>query len=510
MSQQVNLLRKKLDSAINSRKELEQACKLQVDDLTQFIAKLSLVCKGLDLELDNRLAKYRRTIQKGADFEQLKPLLSEITDLVKVQALRADSNFNALHLSVEHAGRQLQRRQGLPDNLRRHLRTLMNDDLNNIKTTNEFVPVLKRLVDIYNRVLDKQLASNSADDKNFCIARAQEVQNLLTELTFEGQHNLQIEAIKERIYSDFNLTILVECCVDIIRIIVHSMSQERVSAQQFLFAINETLALLQNNLLQTVKRSHSFNSQIKSLNLQIEEKIRVINLDVEAANDIDTLKKLITEKMSSLNNDLKTKEQVEQKENSQLVQTIKEMASRVNELEHKTEQYQTRLAEQKFKNLQDYLTLLPNRSAFDERFTLEYNKFQREHNDLCLVIADIDRFKSINDSYGHSAGDKTLQTVAKALKNAIRVTDFIARYGGEEFVLIMPHSRLEQVLKPLEKLRITVKSIPFKFKQQPVSVTISFGVTQLKQGDSMAQAFDRADEALYEAKRQGRDRIVVK
>jgi diguanylate cyclase (GGDEF)-like protein len=288
------------------------------------------------------------------------------------------------------------------------------------------------------------------------------------------------------------------------------MSQERVSAQQFLFAINETLALLQNNLLQTVKRSHSFNSQIKSLNLQIEEKIRVINLDVEAANDIDTLKKLITEKMSSLNNDLKTKEQVEQKENSQLVQTIKEMASRVNELEHKTEQYQTRLAEQKFKNLQDYLTLLPNRSAFDERFTLEYNKFQRENNDLCLVIADIDRFKSINDSYGHSAGDKTLQTVAKALKNAIRVTDFIARYGGEEFVLIMPHSRLEQVLKPLEKLRITVKSIPFKFKQQPVSVTISFGVTQLKQGDSMAQAFDRADEALYEAKRQGRDRIVVK
>jgi diguanylate cyclase (GGDEF)-like protein len=288
------------------------------------------------------------------------------------------------------------------------------------------------------------------------------------------------------------------------------MSQERVSAQQFLFAINETLSLLQNNLLQTVKRSHSFNSQIKSLNLQIEEKMRVINLDVEAANDIDTLKRLITEKMSSLNNDLKTKEQVEQKENSQLVQTIKEMASRVNELEHKTEQYQTRLAEQKFKNLQDYLTLLPNRSAFDERFTLEYNKFQREHNDLCLVIADIDRFKSINDSYGHSAGDKTLQTVAKALKNAIRVTDFIARYGGEEFVLIMPHSRLEQVLKPLEKLRITVKSIPFKFKQQPVSVTISFGVTQLKQGDSMAQAFDRADEALYEAKRQGRDRIVVK
>nr|WP_239031191.1 GGDEF domain-containing protein [Pseudoalteromonas sp. MMG024] len=186
------------------------------------------------------------------------------------------------------------------------------------------------------------------------------------------------------------------------------------------------------------------------------------------------------------------------------------MGERVNKLEKETEQYQERLAEQRFKSLQDSLTQLPNRAAFDERFALEYNTFKRDHHDLCIVVADIDHFKAINDNYGHSAGDKTLQVVARALKKAIRVTDFIARFGGEEFVLIMPHSKLEQISVPLEKLRRSVKAIPFKFKQKAVTITISFGATQLKEGDSMQEAFDRADEALYQAKNSGRDRIVLK
>ena len=90
------------------------------------------------------------------------------------------------------------------------------------------------------------------------------------------------------------------------------------------------------------------------------------------------------------------------------------------------------------------------------------------------------------------------------------MTDFIARFGGEEFVLIMPHSKLEQIIVPLEKLRRSIKAIPFKFKQKSVTITISFGATQIKQSDSMQEAFDRADEALYEAKNTGRDRIVIK
>lgn len=510
MSQQVSILRTKLDSAIKGRKQLEHAYKVQIDYLTQFIAKLSLVCKGLDLELDNRLAKYRSTIQKGVDYEHLVPLLEEISKLFKEQANRAETNLKALHQSVETAGKKLQKRQGLPDELRRNLRVLLTNDLENVKATTEFIPVLTRLVEIYHLVLEKKALSNAPANSIESPEIAQELQNLMSELAFEGESGKRIDAIKQRISSDFNLAVLLECCVEIIRIIVETISQERASAQKFLFAINETLSLLQESLMESVKRSSKINSQMESLNKQIQQKMNNISQDVDAAQNINTLKQLIAEKMESLTCDLAEKEKLEQQEREELVKTLKDMGDRVDKLEKETEHYQERLAEQRFKSLQDSLTQLPNRAAFDERYALEYNTFNRDRHDLCIVVADIDHFKSINDNYGHSAGDKTLQVVARALKKAIRVTDFIARFGGEEFVLIMPHSKLEQISVPLEKLRRTIKTIPFKFKQKSVSITISFGATQLREGDSMQEAFDRADEALYEAKNSGRDRIVLK
>lgn len=510
MSQQVTILRTKLDSAIKGRKQVEKAHKVQIDYLTQFIAKLSLVCKGLDLELDNRLAKYRSTIQKGIDYEQLLPLLDEISLLFKEQAQRAENNFKALHTSVESAGKKLQRRQGLPDDLRRNLRTLLTNDLDNIKATNEFIPVLTRLVEFYNLVLEKKSENTSSDNELHSPELAQELQNLLSELAFEGESGKRIEFIKQKITKEFNLSTLLECCVEIIRIIVETISQERASAQKFLFVINETLSQLQQNLLQSVERSSKINSQMERLNTQIQEKMASISQEVDEASNIEILKLLIAEKMESLTLDFAEKEKLEQKERTQLITTLKSMESRVKKLEIETEQYQERLAEQRFKSLQDSLTQLPNRAAFDERFAVEFNAFKRDQHDVCIVVADIDHFKQINDNYGHSAGDKTLQVVAKALKKAVRVTDFIARFGGEEFVLIMPHSKLDQISVPLDKLRRTIKTIPFKFKQKSVTITISFGATQLKQNDSMQEAFDRADEALYAAKNAGRDRIILK
>lgn len=136
--------------------------------------------------------------------------------------------------------------------------------------------------------------------------------------------------------------------------------------------------------------------------------------------------------------------------------------------------------------------------------------FEINDSDVTLVVIDVDHFKSINDRYGHSAGDKTLQVIARALKKSIRKSDFIARYGGEEFVLLMPGMPLTHAQKPLEKVRQVIKSIPFKFKEKEVEITISLGATQFVKGDTALSAFDRADAALYEAKNSGRDRLCFK
>ncbi|WP_372811561.1 GGDEF domain-containing protein, partial [Pseudoalteromonas nigrifaciens] len=166
--------------------------------------------------------------------------------------------------------------------------------------------------------------------------------------------------------------------------------------------------------------------------------------------------------------------------------------------------------DQRFQSLLDSLTKLPNRAAFDERYNHEMHLFNVQASDVTLVVIDVDYFKSINDRFGHTAGDITLQVIAKALQKSIEKTDFIARYGGEEFVLLMPGTSLEHAIPQLEKLKKNIKKIPFKFKDKQIEITVSLGATQFKQGDTLLKAFDRADDALYEAKNAGRDRLCIR
>ena len=503
-------LQKKLRSAVKNRDVVEQARQSQVSSLVQFVAKLSLTCKGLDLELDNRLAKFRAAINKGVDFEILKPLLDEITLLLAQQELRQSANIRELHQTVNDAGKRLQQSKGVPDALRRSLRNLLTTELDDIKATQDFVPVLSRLVDIYHQVLNNKHGDIQAAPQSLAPELAQELLNLTSQLAFEGNNAQEIDRIKHQIASNNQLSILLDCCISIIRLIVATISQERQSAQTFLLAINETLALLHQSLLDSVNRSRDVGHRMAELNQQIDAKITQLNNETQTTNSVTELKKLVGQKLEALTLDIKLKEELEIQERESISQSLHVMQKRIDILEKETKTYRDRLAEQKFKSLQDSLTKLPNRAAFDERLQFEYQSFKRTKKNLCLVVIDVDHFKSINDNYGHSAGDKTLQVIASALKKTIRTTDFIARFGGEEFTLIMPDSDLNQIIQPLEKIRKSIKSIPFKFKDTSVQITISIGATQFMPTDSPQEVFDRADEALYSAKNSGRDRLVIK
>jgi diguanylate cyclase len=123
-------------------------------------------------------------------------------------------------------------------------------------------------------------------------------------------------------------------------------------------------------------------------------------------------------------------------------------------------------------------------------------------------VWDVDHFKRINDTYGHRAGDRVLRAVADCLSGSIRGTDFLARYGGEEFVMILPGTKLEDALRVIDDMRVAVSKIGFHFRGNPVSITISSGITVLADADSAGSAFERADKALYNAKESGRNRCV--
>ena len=133
---------KKLKQAIEQRIVIESARKTQVDTLSNFAAKLSLSCKGLDIELDNRLAKFRSALNKGVSFEHLSPLINDILVLLKSQEAIQLAHQRDLYTSVKNAGKQLQKTNGLPDDTRRALRNLLDNELNNVQSTHGFIPLL--------------------------------------------------------------------------------------------------------------------------------------------------------------------------------------------------------------------------------------------------------------------------------------------------------------------------------------------------------------------------------
>ncbi|WP_421903852.1 GGDEF domain-containing protein [Maridesulfovibrio sp.] len=159
----------------------------------------------------------------------------------------------------------------------------------------------------------------------------------------------------------------------------------------------------------------------------------------------------------------------------------------------------------------DGLTRVYNRRSFDERLVEEFKRHQRLNTELSLLMVDLDHFKAVNDTYGHMAGDMVLEKVARMFEKTFRSTDFIARYGGEEFVILLPHTKEEQAHMLAERVRAKIESCAMTYQDKSFNVTASIGVSSVRPGslEKDTEIVRKADEALYDAKMQGRNRVVV-
>jgi two-component system cell cycle response regulator len=159
----------------------------------------------------------------------------------------------------------------------------------------------------------------------------------------------------------------------------------------------------------------------------------------------------------------------------------------------------------------DALTEIHNKRYFLEFLDRELVRAARHGGRLALVLFDLDRFKAINDEFGHLGGDLTLRELAACVKKEIRQDELFARYGGEEFAVAMPETDLEEARAAAERIRQLVEAHPFHYADRTFQVTVSLGVTVTTGTDvaSSAQLIARADEKLYQAKREGRNRVVA-
>ena len=163
----------------------------------------------------------------------------------------------------------------------------------------------------------------------------------------------------------------------------------------------------------------------------------------------------------------------------------------------------------RYMSVTDPLTGLYNRRHFEDNLEREFLRAVRYDNNLSFAIIDVDFFKKVNDTYGHSCGDYVLKEVAYLILQTFRKTDMVFRYGGEEFAVIITETPIEKAVIPLERLRKSISEYP-SYNGTKIKVTVSIGVSEVnKQTESVHQLFENADKALYKAKENGRNQISL-
>lgn len=228
----------------------------------------------------------------------------------------------------------------------------------------------------------------------------------------------------------------------------------------------------------------------------------VIQLHLQLLTKIDAHQRII-QKLEMMNTNLESlvaERSAELLHNNELLLEEKRKVDDVNERLHSMNEQLDRLSRL------DPLTGVSNRRDLLERMQVELN---RQRHTSCLLVCDLDYFKSINDTYGHDAGDYILRTVATAFQAGLRHTDILCRYGGDEFVIFMPDISLAAGRRIAERLRDHIAKMPIIYDEQSITLTLSIGVAACTAKLSISESFREADRNLYQAKMHGRNHVCA-
>ncbi|MBK5353271.1 diguanylate cyclase [Pseudomonas sp. TH41] len=330
---------------------------------------------------------------------------------------------------------------------------------------------------------------------------------LLDDLTLPERHRPQAEAMRNRLQNGLNWYELLPILDDLATLMLAINDSGQHEFEAYLQQLNERLESFQSNL-QAASDGYADNrSAAREMDTQIREQVDGLQSSMQEAADLDDLKHVLENHLEGLLGTMDHYQKQRDEREHEVATRLHSLAERVAHMEQEALGYREHLEEQRQKALIDPLTGLPNRAAWTERLEHEISEWQQHGNTLLLAMLDLDHFKRINDNYGHLAGDKVLKIIATVLRKRLRGTDFIARFGGEEFVLLMPGTAPAVGMKLLESLRAAIEACPFHFKGEPVTITISMGLTAFKPGEHSDLVLKRADQALYRAKHAGRNRV---
>ncbi len=307
-----------------------------------------------------------------------------------------------------------------------------------------------------------------------------------------------------------DITEIRETVFSLIFVYISDTNQDREKVNAFVREVVSKILDIESKLANTVQQTDSMFESNEGFESVLSSEISGLKQTSDVASSLEELKVKVSERLSSIESALEKKQATDRaiKENAQKNQRA--FKTGFTKLKHELDEA-TKYTEELEKKLnQDQLTGAFNRRAYDKRIEDEMQRFLRYKTNFSLLIIDADKFKNINDSYGHAIGDKCLQEIIKRSIPLLRQNDMLARYGGEEFAVIMPETDSDGAKKAAEKIRQTIEKIEFVYKKEKVKVTVSIGIAQSKPEDTNhQQIFERADIAVYKAKEQGRNQVLV-
>jgi diguanylate cyclase len=309
--------------------------------------------------------------------------------------------------------------------------------------------------------------------------------------------------------SDAALASVVSRTANLIRARSDSLARERLQAASLLAEVTKRLEEMASYLTESSNANRSHFDDTQSLNETVLSHVRELTDEVSGASELGVLQSAVRARLDAV-----TKQvwDFRDREASRLLEfngRTEHMRARIADLEREARELHSKLDLEKHGARLDPLTGVANRKSFDERLAQELSRRAQGGGPSVMLIWDIDNFKRINDSYGHRAGDRVLQSVASCFQAALRASDLVARIGGEEFCMLLGGLRPPEAMNLANQLRTAVEDLRFHFRGTPVRVTVSCGITDLLEVDTPEAAFDRADAALYKAKHSGKNLCVA-
>jgi diguanylate cyclase len=284
--------------------------------------------------------------------------------------------------------------------------------------------------------------------------------------------------------------------------------QEKTDLEGFLRQLTQRLNDLDRHLRGAESERKASAQSGRDLDSAVMAHVSGIESSVREAGNLVVLRETIQHRLDGIREHLDDYRRQEAQRQARLEEELRNVTARLHTMEKESTQLRTHLEESQRHSLFDPLTGAGSRLAYEERLAQEYASFSRHGTPLSMIVLDVDGFKSINDTYGHKAGDRALALIARVIKQLLRESDFIARYGGEEFVILLPHTPEAAVYGIADKLRAAIETTNFHNSGVRVPITVSAGYATFCAGDRPEEVFERCDRALYRAKRDGRNRCA--